>query len=200
MICHLCSAAHPFLASYANGGDLASVTAVSSAPSTADGNGGDLASVAAVSAPSTADVNVESVGSSSAAPTTIADDSCADSSRKRKLIGEGRKTESDACRYKRIKKIKPNEDDSSSSSSALFFGEGWRSTLCSCSECKRLYEEKKIEFLTREDDSVGAYEAAGAAASGEEDEEAALGNLLGSMNRWVESKGTGGVFVLRTGE
>lgn len=169
MICQLCATANPFLASYANGGDLASVTTV----------------VASSSADST--VDVETTDSA-----TYSVENGDDASRKRKLSEEDRQANGEVCRLARWKKSKPNKSAESSTSSsspsfALFFAEGWRSKLCSCAECRQMYEERKISYLAREEDSVGAYEAAGAAAngglSGEEEEEAALGNLLGDMDR-----------------
>lgn len=175
MICQLCSAANPFLASYANGGDLASVTTV----------------VGSSSADSTVDVETTDSATNSG-------DNSDDASRKRKLSGDNRQANGEVCRMARWKKSKPNESAasstpySSSSSFALFFAEGWRSKLCSCAECKQMYEERKISYLAREEDSVGAYEAAGAAAngglSGEEEEEAALGNLLGDMDRFQQGE------------
>merc|ERR1711970_96381 len=135
-------------------------------------------------------VDVESVESTAS---TAKDNSIDDSSRKRKQSAE-EQTGKDACRLNRVKKTKPNEADdhesfsSSSFASALFFSEGWRSTLCSCADCKRMYEEKKIAFLTLEDDSVGAYEAAGAPASEEKEEEAAVGSLLGGMDRFQQGE------------
>ena len=177
MICHLCSATNSFLASYASGGELASVTTVIT-PSATDSN-----------------VDIEGVDSAAASASGSSCNNSNDASRKRKLDdGDRKKNE---CLMLRGKKSKPDKSEdsesssSSSSSSALFFAEGWRSMLCSCSDCKQLYEENKIAFLTQEDDSVGAYEAAGAAANGgltgDEEEEAALGSFLGDMDRYAFS-------------
>jgi hypothetical protein len=39
-----------------------------------------------------------------------------------------------------------------------FWNEGWRSTLCKCSDCMTLYRSLKCTFLLDEDDSLSAYE------------------------------------------
>jgi E3 ubiquitin-protein ligase UBR7 len=44
---------------------------------------------------------------------------------------------------------------------AAFFDEGWRSSLCSCCDCKELYKKHELEFLFDDDDSVATYEAQG---------------------------------------
>jgi len=183
MICHLCSATNSFLASYASGGEFASDTTVIT-PSATD---------------------IERVDSAPSASGSSCNNSN-DASRKRKLDdGDRQKNE---CLMLRGKKSKPDKSEdsesfsSSSSSSASFFAEGWRSTLCSCSDCKHLYEENKVAFLTQEDDSVGAYEAAGAAANGgltgEEEEEAALGSFLGDMDRFQQGELLAGYNDMKT--
>ena len=163
MICHLCAAKHPFLSSYAK----SALTKVD----TPDATSASTANAA------------DSTNVTTATSTNATDDEAY--SRKRKLSGKD-------CRLKRMKQSASNqsgtteESSSSSSSTALFFSEGWRSTLCNCPNCLKMYEDENITFLTQEEDSVGAYEAAGAAQTGlggEEEEEAALGNLLGGMDR-----------------
>ncbi|XP_020292145.1 putative E3 ubiquitin-protein ligase UBR7 [Pseudomyrmex gracilis] len=42
-----------------------------------------------------------------------------------------------------------------------FWIEGWRTALCTCEECKSLYNAKEIAFLLDPKDSVQAYEEAG---------------------------------------
>jgi len=64
-----------------------------------------------------------------------------------------------------------------------------------------MYEDENITFLTQEEDSVGAYEAAGAAQTGlggEEEEEAALGNLLGGMDRFQQGELIAGYNDMKT--
>lgn len=45
--------------------------------------------------------------------------------------------------------------------SSCFWISNWRSSLCRCDDCKKLYENEKIEFLIDINDSVQAYEEAG---------------------------------------
>ncbi|XP_071787842.1 putative E3 ubiquitin-protein ligase UBR7 isoform X2 [Asterias amurensis] len=44
---------------------------------------------------------------------------------------------------------------------ATFWPSGWRSKLCTCLECKKLYEREQISFLLDEFDTVSAYEERG---------------------------------------
>nr|CAG4647134.1 EOG090X07TK [Megafenestra aurita] len=44
---------------------------------------------------------------------------------------------------------------------ATFWPEGWRTRLCRCQKCLAMYEEKKIVFLTDEQDTVEYYEQKG---------------------------------------
>ena len=42
---------------------------------------------------------------------------------------------------------------------SMFFPDKWRSSLCQCSACTRLYSDLNVEFLTDEADTVASYEA-----------------------------------------
>lgn len=44
---------------------------------------------------------------------------------------------------------------------ATFWAEGWRSNLCQCKSCIKLYHENKVEFIIDEEDSVHSYEEKG---------------------------------------
>ncbi|XP_043192753.1 putative E3 ubiquitin-protein ligase UBR7 isoform X2 [Amphibalanus amphitrite] len=44
---------------------------------------------------------------------------------------------------------------------ALFWKQGWRKLLCTCDDCKAMYQSSSVEFLLDEEDSVAAYEARG---------------------------------------
>lgn len=46
-------------------------------------------------------------------------------------------------------------------SGSCFWAEGWRSNLCVCSDCKKMYEKEEVSFLLDPLDSVQAYEEAG---------------------------------------
>ncbi|XP_008556199.1 putative E3 ubiquitin-protein ligase UBR7 [Microplitis demolitor] len=46
-------------------------------------------------------------------------------------------------------------------SGSCFWIQGWRSSLCACDSCKKLYDEQEISFLLDPTDSVQAYEEAG---------------------------------------
>lgn len=193
MVCQLCSAAHPFLSSYASGSHDSSNAATEDRASSSSHAPSSIAStsVPPASSPSTTVLNGET-------------------SRKRKLSGDA-----DSCRWKRSRKnesadVSDNASSSSgaasassasscpSSSTALFFAEGWRSTLCTCPACRRMYEEEKVAFLALEEDSVGAYEAAGPTGGVEEEEEAALGSLLGGMDRFQQGELLGGFNDMKT--
>lgn len=45
--------------------------------------------------------------------------------------------------------------------SSCFWLEGWRSALCTCNDCKKIYEAEEVMFLLDPTDSVQAYEEAG---------------------------------------
>lgn len=61
-----------------------------------------------------------------------------------------------------------------------------------------MYEEEKVAFIAAEEDSVGAYEAAGPSRGVEEEEEAALGSLLGGMDRFQQGELLGGFNDMKT--
>ncbi|MCL4119189.1 UNVERIFIED_CONTAM: hypothetical protein GTU68_026124 [Idotea baltica] len=46
---------------------------------------------------------------------------------------------------------------------SLFFAEGWRKDMCTCSDCKKLYERLGVSFLTDPEDTVAFYESEGRA-------------------------------------
>lgn len=46
-------------------------------------------------------------------------------------------------------------------SGSCFWLEGWRSSLCRCSDCTKIYEDARVSFLLDPLDSVQAYEEAG---------------------------------------
>lgn len=177
MICHLCAAKHPFLSSYASRKDeVVDVTSSSATDATPSTSNGPAAST--------------SNGVEASDPNLTCD---GDGSRKRKRSGEDT-----GCRLKRVKKSEENlSRDAASSSSALFFDENWRSTLCACAGCQRVYEEGKISFLSQLEDSVSAYEGVGGEGE-EEEEEAALGNLLGGMDRFQQGELLAGYAEMRT--
>jgi len=43
--------------------------------------------------------------------------------------------------------------------SSLFLPSGWRTNLCNCSSCVKMYEDRKISFLPKETDTVHYYES-----------------------------------------
>ena len=172
MICHLCTAKHPFLSTYATHKPEDVDVLSSSAPDASSSS--SLNGVAASSSNDTTDASE---------PSLVVN---GEGSRKRKWSGD-----EGGCRLKRTKKSDENQSgDAASFSSALFFDENWRSTLCACVDCQRVYEEGKISFLSQLEDSVSAYEKAGAGGEDEEEEEAALGGFLGGMDRLVGGRET----------
>ncbi|GFS10978.1 ubiquitin protein ligase E3 component n-recognin 7 (putative) [Elysia marginata] len=44
---------------------------------------------------------------------------------------------------------------------STFWSEGWRSKLCRCHQCKEMYEDRNLEFLIDDEDTMQAYEAKG---------------------------------------
>ncbi|CAD6207537.1 GSCOCG00010215001-RA-CDS [Cotesia congregata] len=59
------------------------------------------------------------------------------------------------------------EKPSTEKTGACFWIEGWRSLLCVCENCKKLYKEQQVSFLLDPTDSVQAYEEAGKVGSSE---------------------------------
>ncbi|XP_076686191.1 putative E3 ubiquitin-protein ligase UBR7 [Andrena cerasifolii] len=65
---------------------------------------------------------------------------------------------------------------------SCFWLEGWRSALCACDACKKLYQERNITFLLDPTDSVHAYEEAGKITSQESRYEKGM-KALASLGR-----------------
>ncbi|TRY57050.1 hypothetical protein DNTS_023951 [Danionella cerebrum] len=63
---------------------------------------------------------------------------------------------------------------------AVFWPSAWRSKLCSCSECKRLYADAGVSFLTDDADTVLAYENKG--KSTEQAEQGGRDPLMSALN------------------
>ncbi|XP_076098227.1 putative E3 ubiquitin-protein ligase UBR7 [Mytilus galloprovincialis] len=61
-----------------------------------------------------------------------------------------------SCHLKELQKRKISHKDT-----AAFFADGWRSKLCTCTDCKNVYCDQGIEFLSDESDTVHAYEVRG---------------------------------------
>ncbi|XP_034942909.1 putative E3 ubiquitin-protein ligase UBR7 [Chelonus insularis] len=72
---------------------------------------------------------------------------------------------------------KPSEQYTGS----CFWSEGWRSLLCTCDNCKKMYEEQQVSFLLDPTDSVQAYEEAGKLQSSESQYEKGM-KALASLN------------------
>ncbi|XP_038075037.1 putative E3 ubiquitin-protein ligase UBR7 isoform X2 [Patiria miniata] len=62
----------------------------------------------------------------------------------------------DVCR---LRELKAREVEKKSH--ATFWPSGWRSKLCTCQDCKMLYESRQVSFLMDEADTVLAYELRG---------------------------------------
>ncbi|XP_047003014.1 putative E3 ubiquitin-protein ligase UBR7 isoform X1 [Schistocerca americana] len=65
---------------------------------------------------------------------------------------------------------------------AVFFSDGWRKTLCTCSSCKAMYESEGVLFLLDEKDTVQAYEAEGSGTETESQYERGM-RALSSLGR-----------------
>lgn len=61
---------------------------------------------------------------------------------------------------------------------AVFWPSGWRSRLCSCSSCKRMFEKAEVAFLLDELDTVLAYETKGKSTEQEQQEASGGQDLL----------------------
>ena len=62
---------------------------------------------------------------------------------------------SETCVFEKRKTL---SRDSSFSSGPGYFASQWRSELCSCSSCKKMYKELSVEFLLDTLDSITSYE------------------------------------------
>lgn len=60
----------------------------------------------------------------------------------------------DAC-------IRPKSDDPGKTMTTSFWKEGWRSQLCKCTECMKLYKQLSVEYLTDLEDTSLFYEEKG---------------------------------------
>lgn len=60
------------------------------------------------------------------------------------------------CQLIELSKRKVIHEDS-----AVFFTNGWRRKLCTCTDCNKMYLDRNIEFLTDENDTVESYELRG---------------------------------------
>jgi len=56
-------------------------------------------------------------------------------------------------------KLKAQNSDSDKVMTSMFFPDKWRSSLCQCPACTRLYSDLNVEFLCDEADTVASYEA-----------------------------------------
>ena len=56
-------------------------------------------------------------------------------------------------------KLKASSSDSDRVVTSMFFPDKWRSSLCQCPACTRLYSDLNVEFLCDEADTVASYEA-----------------------------------------
>jgi len=61
----------------------------------------------------------------------------------------------------KLKVLKSKLNIESKQATTTFWDENWRSQLCKCDECLKLYAEKNLEFLIDETDTVHYYEAKG---------------------------------------
>ncbi|ESP02860.1 hypothetical protein LOTGIDRAFT_212357 [Lottia gigantea] len=91
-------------------------------------------------------------------------------------ITEDSNADSNSCLLKRL------DNNQQSSDKACFMFEGWRSQLCRCTTCQKMYEEKNISFILDEDDTVHAYEDKGLASHSFTDTNA-LPRALSQMDR-----------------
>ncbi|KAK3093346.1 hypothetical protein FSP39_014316 [Pinctada imbricata] len=65
-------------------------------------------------------------------------------------------TSSEYCQLKELQ-----NREITTKQSAAFWKEGWRTNLCLCSRCKVMYNERDLEFLTDNTDTVHSYETQG---------------------------------------
>ncbi|CAM1292461.1 UBR7 (predicted) [Pycnogonum litorale] len=71
------------------------------------------------------------------------------------------KDERRECFLSKLKSTTDGQDVNKLSDRAAFWSYNWRQKLCTCSECKKLYEDHKITFLLDPEDTVHAYEEQG---------------------------------------
>lgn len=80
---------------------------------------------------------------------TAVDDNADDENSAKKI-----KLSDDAC-------IRPKNTLLDNNARTLFFKDGWRSSLCQCENCLKLYKNNKVQFLTDLEDTVLFYEEKG---------------------------------------
>ncbi|GFO41329.1 ubiquitin protein ligase e3 component n-recognin 7 (putative) [Plakobranchus ocellatus] len=67
--------------------------------------------------------------------------------------GDELKTKGSECLLKSLQNRTVDQPDC-----ATFWSEGWRSKLCRCTECMEMYEDRNIEYLIDDEDTMQAYE------------------------------------------
>uniref|UniRef100_A0A8D0CDP0 Putative E3 ubiquitin-protein ligase UBR7 n=1 Tax=Salvator merianae TaxID=96440 RepID=A0A8D0CDP0_SALMN len=87
------------------------------------------------------------------------------------------KNEAPICKFQALK-VKENRKKGT----ATFWPHNWRSKLCTCNECMKMYSELEVSFLTDECDTVLAYENKGTSDQ-EADRTDPLMDTLSNMNR-----------------
>uniref|UniRef100_A0A493SSW9 Putative E3 ubiquitin-protein ligase UBR7 n=1 Tax=Anas platyrhynchos platyrhynchos TaxID=8840 RepID=A0A493SSW9_ANAPP len=87
------------------------------------------------------------------------------------------KSEEPACKLKELQSKQFLKKDT-----ATFWPSNWRSKLCTCADCLKMYSELEVPFLTDEYDTVLAYENKGTSDQ-ETDRRDPLMDTLNSMNR-----------------
>ncbi|XP_069714767.1 putative E3 ubiquitin-protein ligase UBR7 isoform X2 [Phaenicophaeus curvirostris] len=87
------------------------------------------------------------------------------------------KSEKPVCKLKELQSKQFSRKDT-----ATFWPSNWRSKLCTCEECLKMYSELEVQFLTDECDTVLAYENKGTSDQ-ETERRDPLMDTLNSMNR-----------------
>ncbi|XP_053925130.1 putative E3 ubiquitin-protein ligase UBR7 [Cuculus canorus] len=87
------------------------------------------------------------------------------------------KSEKPVCKLKELQSKQFLKKDT-----ATFWPSNWRSKLCTCEECLKMYSELEVQFLTDECDTVLAYENKGTSDQ-ETERRDPLMDTLNSMNR-----------------
>nr|XP_056707298.1 putative E3 ubiquitin-protein ligase UBR7 [Euleptes europaea] len=165
MVCQACMDRCPFLWTYAS--QLAVPTVTKVTPAAEDGTVLNVEEVEEIKKENGADCHEEGKVASSNEPSTSSGSECS----------EAVKNETSTCRLRELQTKQHQKNNT-----ATFWPHNWRSKLCTCNECMKMYLDLEVLFLTDECDTVLAYENKGTSDQ-EAEKRDPLMDTLSSMNR-----------------
>lgn len=172
MVCQACMDHCPFLWAYASELAVPTVTKVTSAAAAEDGDLLNVEKTEEIKNENGEDHQTrtgEDKALQNNEPSTSADS----------VSSETAKNEASTCK---LQELKTKQYLHLQKNTATFWPHTWRSKLCTCKECKKMYSDLEVLFLTDECDTVLAYENKGTRDQ-ETDRRDPLMDTLNSMNR-----------------